>query len=327
VEELDGLRGLAILLVVVYHGGGLGAGGGGVVGVTLFFVLSGYLITSLLRREHQATGRIDLRAFWARRARRLLPAFGPVAVFTVVLLAAGGSAVGIAVVLGAPIADYLRAFAVPLPPLEHTWSLAVEEQFYLLWPFAVTWLASRRRPVRWLVVATVVLAAWRVLATLSGLGFWAYHALDTNAFALLAGAALAYGGGRLSWRWGASAAIALIAVAWLPLDIRGFSLLAPLVAALGVVAVAGARGVPGLLWTPLRLAGLVSYSWYLWHYALVRVAGEDVVALRWLACLLGLLLAAISWRVIEAPALARGREHRARQGPARGVAIASHEAA
>ena len=164
--SLDGVRGVAIAAVVAYH---LGYLGGGWDGVDVFFVLSGFLITSLLLSEQAATGRIRLRAFWARRARRLLPALLFLLVALAVYTLAGGpgawcppscapppwrrsctSPTGNRVAAGH---DYFAQFQA-VNPLMHTWSLAVEEQYYLVWPLLVAALVGlgRRRSLRALVV-------------------------------------------------------------------------------------------------------------------------------------------------------------------------------
>ena len=143
---VDGLRALAVAAVVIYH---LGAGWlpGGFLGVDVFFVISGYLITSLLLAEHRRTGRIELRRFWLRRARRLLPALFLmiVVVLAVMVLVHPGEVArlhGAVLASFGYVANWYFAFAnVPYfeqfgrpSVLQHLWSLAVEEQFYLLWP-------------------------------------------------------------------------------------------------------------------------------------------------------------------------------------------------
>ncbi|MCB0971945.1 MAG: acyltransferase, partial [Acidimicrobiales bacterium] len=145
VAALDGLRGLAVLGVLTYH---LGHLRGGYLGVDLFFVLSGYLITSLLLAEQRATGRIDLRAFWARRIRRLLPALLVVVAAVGAYAAVAARRVDLATIRADGLATlvYLANWrtiaagtsywdiSLAPSPLQHTWSLAIEEQFYLLWP-------------------------------------------------------------------------------------------------------------------------------------------------------------------------------------------------
>ena len=215
VPALDGLRALAILAVLAFHGG-MPWAHGGFLGVDAFFVLSGYLITSLLLAEWEQTGRIDLAAFWERRARRLLPAL--LLMVAVVTLGARAllPAEELRLLRGDGLAalfyvanwrmilrggDYFAQTASP-SPLEHTWSLGIEEQFYLAWPLLVAaclWgrvaVAARRAALRRAIllcaigvaVSTVLLAA---LYRAEDPGR-AYYGTDTRGASLLIGAGLA----------------------------------------------------------------------------------------------------------------------------------------
>jgi peptidoglycan/LPS O-acetylase OafA/YrhL len=214
---LDGLRALAVVAVLLYHGG-VSWSGGGFLGVEMFFVLSGFLITSLLTAEWGRTGRIALRAFWSRRARRLLPALFALVAAIGLYYALAGPAKAIPDLEGDGISTLLYfsnwhqvaagtnyfAASGPVSPLQHTWSLAIEEQFYLLWPLlvlAVLGLARRRggserRSLQVLLGATLggVLLAAVDMALLydSGHGLdRVYYGTDTRATGLLCGAALA----------------------------------------------------------------------------------------------------------------------------------------
>lgn len=224
MPALDGLRGLAVIAVVVFHVGHLK---GGYLGVDLFFVLSGFLITSLLLTEGAATGRIGLIRFWERRARRLLPALAVmlVGVAAYAKFAAFPSELhrirwdGIATMLYVANwrevftkVDYWSLFISP-SPLNHTWSLAIEEQFYLIWPLVflgLVALARRREPMRhqlatYTLIVAIILGIASLTATLvigSGASWsqvvggdpgWnrVYFGTDTRAFAILAGAAVA----------------------------------------------------------------------------------------------------------------------------------------
>jgi peptidoglycan/LPS O-acetylase OafA/YrhL len=214
---LDGLRGLAVAAVLLYHGG-VSWSGGGFLGVEMFFVLSGFLITSLLVAEWGRSGGIVLRAFWARRARRLLPAlFALVAAIGVYYALAGPTKAvpglqgdGISTLLyfsnWHQVAAGTNYFAAsgPVSPLQHTWSLAIEEQFYVLWPLLVLAVlgvarrrgASERRAMQVLLgvslggalIASVEMAA--LFASGRGLDR-VYYGTDTRATGLLLGAALA----------------------------------------------------------------------------------------------------------------------------------------
>ena len=219
---LDGIRALAIAAVLLYHGGVAWADGG-FLGVEAFFVLSGFLITSLLIAEWRRSATIALRAFWGRRARRLLPAlFCLVAVVGVYeALAPNADAVpglkgdGIATLFyygnWHQIATQSNYFAAtgPVSPLQHTWSLAIEEQFYILWPtslLAAIWVTRRilrrrrptdRRVLGTLLAITVILALASAVETLilfrGGAGVnRVYYGTDTRAVSLLTGASLAF---------------------------------------------------------------------------------------------------------------------------------------
>jgi peptidoglycan/LPS O-acetylase OafA/YrhL len=214
---LDGLRAVAVAVVVAYHLG-LGWAGGGLLGVGVFFTLSGYLITDILLSQWRKHGTLDLKDFWARRARRLLPAL-----FVVLAVVGAWTAIGypaqVPSVRGGLVAallyvsnwwfiaqngSYFARFGPP-SPVSHLWSLAVEEQFYLLWPWVVLagglllrrWLrlpSRRARSVALCVTLTAAAASFLALALLYHPGLdptRAYEGTDTRAGGLLVGAALA----------------------------------------------------------------------------------------------------------------------------------------
>jgi peptidoglycan/LPS O-acetylase OafA/YrhL len=159
---LDGLRALAVLLVVTTHSiAGVPIGG---IGVSIFFVLSGYLITTLLVREHEANGRITLRLFYLRRAARLYPAL----IFMLLVTLALGASFRSAIIAATYTTNFFNSFGIGNFPYPHTWSLAMEEQFYLLWPFFLPIVMRRGRPA-WAVLAGLALAS-------AGAG-WAFGAL------------------------------------------------------------------------------------------------------------------------------------------------------
>ncbi|HEX8941439.1 MAG TPA: acyltransferase, partial [Candidatus Limnocylindrales bacterium] len=208
LSGLDGLRAVAVAAVLLYHAD-VGLLPGGFLGVDLFFVISGFLITVLLLVEWQATGRLDLPAFWLRRARRLLPALYAlllgVLAFAVLVLpgevarlrgdaaAALGYITNWYLVVGQQ--SYFDAIGRP-SPLRHLWSLAVEEQFYVGWPILLAGLLALRRP-RLAFAATVGLAAlsgaWMaVLFVPDADPSRAYYGTDTRLAGLLIGAALAF---------------------------------------------------------------------------------------------------------------------------------------
>ena len=215
---LDGLRGLAVIAVILYHGG-VSWSGGGFLGVEVFFVLSGFLITSLLLAEWLSSGAIALRAFWARRARRLLPALFVLVVAIGIYYAAEGPSKAVPGFWGDGLAALLYysnwhqiaagtnyfAASGPVSPFQHTWSLSIEEQFYVVWPLLVLGVAGwvRRRvrdgqaaALRTLFVVSVTgaiaSAVEMALVFDGGRGLdRVYYGTDTRASGLLAGAALA----------------------------------------------------------------------------------------------------------------------------------------
>ncbi|MGH9206800.1 MAG: acyltransferase family protein, partial [Acidimicrobiales bacterium] len=211
LPALDGLRAIAVAAVIVYHFN-FGWAAGGYLGVDLFFVLSGFLITGLLIEERMATGGISLPRFWARRARRLFPALLVVLGAIVLYAVAGGPNIDPNALRGDVLGTlfyvanwhfiavdnpYFAPFATP-SPLEHTWSLAIEEQFYVVWPLVVLLLAKLggRDWRRFTMVSTVVLALASVVdmamrAHGSGDVSRAYFGTDSRAFELMVGAFLA----------------------------------------------------------------------------------------------------------------------------------------
>ena len=226
---LDGLRGLAIAAVVLYHAG-LSWAVGGFLGVELFFVLSGFLITSLLLGEWRSTGRIAIGSFWAGRARRLLPALLVMVSVVGLYYALAGPTAAIPGLRGDGLSTLLYAgnwhqisigssyfdATGPVSPLQHTWSLAIEEQFYVGWPLLLIGVlslatrrtrgdAARRRVVRLLLAVTLLgaLASVIDMALLfhGGRGIdRVYYGTDTRAFSLLNGAALAAARTLRAWR-------------------------------------------------------------------------------------------------------------------------------
>lgn len=305
----------------------------GTIGVTVFFVLSGWLITRLLLAEHDAVGRIDLRAFWGRRARRLLPAL---VVFLAVMSVAGlltrdPLVARPATVLGALlfVNNWPAATGINLGGLHHTWSLAVEEQFYLAWPLLMAaGLAAARGRRRVVVVAAVLLALSLSQTVHLALDDAAprriYAGTDTRASALLAGCLLALlGVERVAARWRrplvvvtALAALACVASAF----VDRYSVVA-LVAApwIAVTATLGAiLARPRRRSVVLEYVGRRSYALYLWHHPLLvlvlpRVHGSAHWPVAAALVAASFVLAELSWRLVEAPFLqGRGRPGNAR---------------
>jgi peptidoglycan/LPS O-acetylase OafA/YrhL len=337
--DIQGLRAVAVLLVVLYHAGVPGIKGG-YVGVDVFFVLSGYLITDLLLREHERTGRPSLLRFYARRARRILPMASLVLVATVVasyvllgfirahVIAADGewaSVFGANFHFAAQGTNYLNS-QLPPSPVQHYWSLAIEEQFYLVWPALVVglvWASARHHLRRNLVIALVAIIAlsfaWSVLQTRTD-ATWAYFSPFTRSWELALGALLAAGRPRLemlpqrlgAWLgWSGLAGILVAAVAFssstaFPGTAAALPVVATALVVIGgaVTATSGASRVLGQ--RPLRFVGDISYSLYLWHWPLLIVFAEYVghtpsVGTNLLLVLIAFVISYAGYRLVETP--------------------------
>ncbi|GAB4178097.1 MAG: hypothetical protein OHK0026_04620 [Rhodocyclaceae bacterium] len=338
VPALNGLRGVAISSVLVFHASE-SALSGGFLGVDLFFVLSGFLITWLLATEHDRYGRIGYLDFYARRVLRLAPALlAFLAVFVLASFAMRKRGAFVSDLQDAGIAlAYLSNWAMAFdihPPnyVRHTWSLSIEEQFYLLWPVslaAILRLSPRRSAAAWGCLAlTVAVAAWRAWLAARGVS-WArlYNGLDTRADALLAGATLALFlraaghderrriGGSALFGWIAAAAACLLAGALAlsyasdPALHRWKLLAVELLAAILILdTMVSPRSLVrrALGFSPLVWIGAVSYGLYLWHYPILRLlreAGWRGGRLFVAGTLASLAVTAISYYALERPVL------------------------
>jgi peptidoglycan/LPS O-acetylase OafA/YrhL len=326
VPALDGLRAIAILMVLVFHAHGPIAHGG-FVGVDVFFVLSGFLITSLLLAERDATGGIDLRAFYRRRLLRLTPPlFAMLAVYLVIAPLAWprGHHVASALVSALYLADYGRAFwGVPWE-LVHMWSLSVEEHYYLLWPLLLL-LSRRRWTGRHLAIALgaayVAATLWRAACIAHG-QTWeqVYFRFDTRFSGIVLGSALAASARE-------PALLATVrryvpaAIWWLPvvaLGVSRYELGSTEVATWGftVIELATAAVLIDVLQQPAGLLaralsrpalvwfGTMSYGVYLWHYPVFKAMRDAMGWPWWLQIAAGTPLsvgiAALSFHTIEA---------------------------
>ncbi|MFK3984625.1 acyltransferase family protein [Micromonospora sp. NPDC050397] len=349
--DIEGLRALAVVLVLLSHAG-LDFLPGGFVGVDVFFVISGFLITGLLVAELERTGTISLTGFYARRAKRLLPAAGLVLGTTLVLTlfflpktrwadtgwdVVASGLYGMNWRLAEQAVDYLAVGDAP-SILQHYWSLAVEEQFYLVWPLlliVVGWSGWGRRRAEavgvagrtgvsrrgWLLAALALIAipsfAWSIHLTQSDPAR-AYFVTTTRMWELALGGALALLSHRLARLprpvaaaigWAGLAAIAAAAL-WITPSAAfpGYLALLPTLGAAAVIA-AGTAGRTGpellLGLRPVRAVGALSYSLYLWHWPLLVAAqarfGELSVAAGLAVVLFSAIPAALTYHYLENP--------------------------
>ncbi|WP_052129240.1 acyltransferase family protein [Clavibacter michiganensis] len=361
---LDALRALGLLAVVLFHAAP-DAVPGGYAGVDVFFVISGFLITGLLLRERQTTGTIRLGAFAVRRVRRLLPA----AVVVVTAATAVAAMIGGDVLVGLPAqlvgmaalgtnwqmllagGDYFLHATTGL--FDNFWSLAIEEQFYLVWPLVLLLLTRGGRTIRlpWLWAAGAVAAVVPLALTAAGLTEAAYLATPAHAFGLLFGAALAVAAERRRTRpdpapeahataWAGVSYLSLVAFGLLTLapaaaDPDSRSLVTVLGASLGCVMVLACSRRGGTPFArldagPAGWLGRRSYGLYLWHLPMLVLASAALPDVAGLGPLPGLLLAlgisvaaaAASHRWVERPVLRLGFRRLLRQPVALMAAVA-----
>jgi peptidoglycan/LPS O-acetylase OafA/YrhL len=347
--DVEGLRALAVALVVLYHAG-LPVLTGGFVGVDVFFVLSGFLITGLLLRERLDSGRTSFRQFYARRIRRILPAATLVLILTVVAsygllgfvrgdaVARDGQWTSVFAAnlrFGIKNTQYENLLTKP-SPLQHYWSLGVEEQFYLVWPIVFAVVAGlgqaahvRGRLIGALVALTVASFAWSIIQTDAD-AVWGFFSPLTRAWELGAGALLAVLGPSLTraatqiqprfasaLSWGGIAAIvASAAVFSSETPFPGAAAAVPVFATVAVVA--GGSLAPGagaerlLAVRPVQWLGRRSYSMYLWHWPLLTIAAQRYARTMPWPLVVGLVvativLAALTFRFLENPVRSSSR--------------------
>ena len=338
-----------MLAVMGFHEGASELSGG-FLGVDVFFVLSGFLITDLLATQYDRLGRLNLKDFWSRRARRLLPAL---ALMLIVVTAAAtviepdqGTSLRLALLAAVTYTSnwyqilhhvsYFAAlglFTAP-PPLDHLWSLAIEEQFYLIWPLLLWLFIFRLNGRRARVTATLILATLSALAMAleysPGDPSLVYYGTDTHAFALLIGAALALAFPLATVmslpiaqvrRLDAAGVVGLVLLAWAAGHFSGndravypFGLILAAVGAAGLVAAAAGTGVIAAMTSlsPLRWVGIRSYGIYLWHWPVIALAAAitgPVSTSPWMWLIeagVSIALACASWEFVERPILRDG---------------------
>jgi peptidoglycan/LPS O-acetylase OafA/YrhL len=331
-SDVEGTRGVAVLAVVCFHAGLVR---GGYVGVDVFFVLSGFLITGILSDEVRRTKTISFANFYARRARRLLPASVLVLVATVIASAIWLSPLRAHTVVhdGKSAALYVSNYRFAAQrtdylseqtpsPLQHYWSLSVEEQFYALWPLVLLALSRlTRRARRPATAMTTALLALGVVSFAMSWYYttasqpWAFFSLPTRAWELIGGALVAMGAKRFhNLRASVAAALGWIGLAAIAYAVFGFSSTTPfpgtaaLIPVLGTAALllagcAGpARGPRAVLdRTPLQFLGRISYAWYLWHWPMLVIPAEVMghPPARPLAVVLAAASGVLAWATVE----------------------------
>jgi len=339
--DVQGLRGIAILLVVLFHAG-ISAFSGGYVGVDVFFVISGFVITGVLLRERSSSGRTSLLAFYGRRCRRILPAATLVTIVTVVSarlfldqLSAHSTAVDgqwtsvflVNFHFAAAGSNYLASLEPP-SALQNFWSLAVEEQFYIVYPtifLLIGAVATRRVSLRArlgiVLGATIVGSYVLSIVMTSTSSAAAYFSPFTRAWELALGALIAVGSERLqhlpgdvaaALTWVGLCAIGVAALVFTSSTPYPGSLVAVPVLGAGLIIAGGTAqpswGVESVLrLRPMQWLGLISYSLYLWHWPILTIAaqsrGETTLplgeAVLWV--LVAGVLAVLTYHLVENP--------------------------
>lgn len=318
VPALDGLRGIAILLVLGHHAyGGWDAGS---VGVDIFFVLSGYLITAILLKDMDRYGRISLVDFYIRRLFRLYPALLVVILAIAALTPMVGANWRAILAAGTYTTNLGTVFLhLDLGPLKHTWSLAQEEQFYLIWPLILIAATRLRVPrkVLFAVTALVAVGCLGLFVIATGSGTATLNPVARMG-GLAAGCAIALGlnAGLIkavrAWFMWTAATVGVFTITLSSAHLMPMALLAPavIVCALPLITglVTGRDRIitGGLSFRPMTYVGVISYSLYLWHFPLFYFA-QSMHLGPWLTAAIVLpasfALAALSRKYVELPAL------------------------
>lgn len=341
--HLDGLRAISILMVVGFHGN-IPFFQGGFIGVDVFFVISGFLITSLIQKELDATGSINIFSFWARRVRRLFPAlivviFSTLIISAYLLLPISGEQSGLArsaiasalyvsnIYFSFKQEDYFDNEA-STSPLLHTWSLSIEEQFYIFWPLLVLFIglfskkfdSNRNNTIIYLLILIIIFSfIYSSSSYFIGPSRFTFFGLQARAWELGTGAMLALILPKLQVGRPMAATLGLagggaLAAAFFTFDSTisypGFAAALPTFATAGLIASGSLHPkffmFRLLSWRPMVVLGLLSYSWYLWHWPLLAIArahslGEKDLLRDGAIVLFSLFLAALTYRLIESP--------------------------
>lgn len=320
---LDGLRAIAILAVIAFHvQNEFGAMSGGFLGVDIFFVLSGFLITKILEEERKSTGSINIRVFYSRRAARLMPAlilfvscymiFGP-------LLApryGTESHLRDAILTLLYVSDYSKAFWDIPDFLRHTWSLSVEQHFYILWPLAVLMLGKTKNPQKLLGMMLLLAFAWKSLSLLICTFDEVYYRFDTRLTGLMLGGLLAFQTDqtRMNTILTARSSNYAIAILILMLAVAQYESKVSLVVAGTITEIAAAilvgtlvkhrAGFVDQVFSHFSLVnvGKLSYGMYLWHFPIALIVRDRFSFLSAFAIVtaMSLFFAFISYVTVEA---------------------------
>lgn len=305
---LDGIRAMAAFVVLLFHAKVPGMSAGR-IGVDIFFVLSGFLITRLLVAEHQSAGRIAFGSFYVRRLKRLWPALLFMLAGYLAIAPFAFSRIDMdthwrdAAIAGLYLADYSRTFGIHSEVLDHMWSLSIEEHFYLIWPvILLVLLKLPRLTAMWVVFALFAAVTFWRAHLYPEIGWLTYHRLDTHSSGILLGCLAGLSNIKLRQEWGWLGIIGLLVTiasyqgsAWLVT--YGFTM-AELSSVLIVLSPPAWLSHPSLAWL-----GKMSYGFYLWHYLVIRVLRENTET-GWIVHLtvgtvVGLAMAALSYYTVE----------------------------
>lgn len=324
IQGLDVLRGIAVGLVIVRHAWPETFGGAGIVGVVMFFALSGYLITGIIMRDITSSGRINYRKFYRNRALRLLPAMLTLLIiFSVVELVVGPTGGTRELLIGVAVGGLYLQDLLPFlayPGINHLWTLAVEEQFYLIWPALMLMLVRRKWLKKGLLAAILIAVAVCSISVVAASQLFSVdviYALPTTwaSALMIGGAAYVFRDSVASFYAPRAGVLVLAAIAFLALfcvspDAKQqavtYLLGGPLVAGATVILISylqAWRTLPSRAWAPLRALGIVSYGAYLWNGPAVHWTVDVAKVDSWVSIPLTITAAAASWWLVERSAL------------------------